>query len=503
MKNIFPCVYIKTTMNKFSQTQFKSFAFFLYVTPLAIISFFNLAQANSHSGTDVGSNKLSIIKTADLFLNKKLTPNTCELIFTVKTTVSSALSGPSGLSEPSSTSRDDLENQNRESLQPIQTHIVNDLVSLTLEIYTASESGHRDLAMQLRGELKKMITEAKRLGIELSSYQTLLNQAYSNRIELQERIRDPHIKPIEHNWPWSETRQIKTGVHGAWILRLSPDGSQLVTFSKEAYAHVWDIQTGNVLFALEGHKRKINAAAYSSDGLRIATGSKDSTVKIWNATNGKLISTLSSHAGSVDSVAFSPNGQLIATSSDDTTIRIWDSNSGKLLKTIEDTGMVNSNVQFSPDGLTLLSAAWAKPVRLWEVKTGALIRALEGTDDWVHLASFSPDGKHIVTASKVGKVQIWDTNSGILLRNLIGHSDHVSSARFSPNGKQILTASYDKSARLWDLDSGDLIATLPNKLAPIGFSDFYPDGSQIFLSSQNHYSDPTIRIWQPIDPNSH
>src|SRR5205823_137182 len=71
-------------------------------------------------------------------------------------------------------------------------------------------------------------------------------------------------------------------------LAFSPDGKRLVSTSMENVARVWDAQTGEAVFALEGHSRfHIQAVACSPDGKHVATGGGDFTIRLWDAATGK------------------------------------------------------------------------------------------------------------------------------------------------------------------------------------------------------------------------
>jgi hypothetical protein len=63
----------------------------------------------------------------------------------------------------------------------------------------------------------------------------------------------------------------------------SPDGTRIVTGSRDKSARIWDARTGVQLRALSGHDDYLNSAAYSPDGTRIVTASTDKTARIWDA----------------------------------------------------------------------------------------------------------------------------------------------------------------------------------------------------------------------------
>ena len=53
----------------------------------------------------------------------------------------------------------------------------------------------------------------------------------------------------------------------------SPDGSRVVTASRDKTARLWDAKTGAALATLSGHTDVVNSAVFSPDGGRVVTGS--------------------------------------------------------------------------------------------------------------------------------------------------------------------------------------------------------------------------------------
>lgn len=213
-------------------------------------------------------------------------------------------------------------------------------------------------------------------------------------------------------------------------------------------ALVWDAQTGEELYRLDGHSAGVSSAAYSPDGKYIVTASEDHTARVWQLPEGSRspaddqtvqpLLTLEGHSGWVRSAAYSPDGQHILTASDDGTVRVWDA------------------------------------------QTGRPVRSLEGHTGRVWSAINSPDGQHIVTASDDGTARIWDVWTGQPLRVLEGHTDQVWSAAYSPDGQYIVTGSADLTARIWTArieDLLDLAESLIQRDPPV----FTPEERERFL----------------------
>jgi WD40 repeat protein len=271
----------------------------------------------------------------------------------------------------------------------------------------------------------------------------------------------------------------------------SPDGSRIVTASRDKTARLWDGRSGAALATLSGHTEDVNSAVFSPDGSRIVTASFDATARLWDGRDGAALATLSGHTNIVESAAFSPDGSRIVTASGDKTARLWDGRSGAPLATLSGHTEGVYNAVFSPDGSRIVTASFDTTARLWDGRSGAALATLSGHTRMVSSAEFSPDGSRVVTASGDKTARLWDGRSGAALATLSGHTGAVNSAEFSPDGSRIVTSSGDKTARLWDGRSGAALATLSGHTEFVGSAVFSPDGSRIVTSS----SDATARLW--------
>jgi WD40 repeat protein len=109
-----------------------------------------------------------------------------------------------------------------------------------------------------------------------------------------------------------------------WSAAFSPDGTRVVTASRDKTAKIWDAESGEEILAVGGHSYAVLYAAFSPDGSRVVTASGDKTAKIWDAKTGDEILTLRGHSGGVLFAAFSPDGTRVVTASNDETAKIWD-----------------------------------------------------------------------------------------------------------------------------------------------------------------------------------
>jgi len=170
-------------------------------------------------------------------------------------------------------------------------------------------------------------------------------------------------------WDPASSQLKRTLKADALGLAFSPDGRILASGSRDHTAVLWNLITGELQAALEGHIHGPWDVAFSPDGTTLATASADGTIGLWNVTTGEEVTTLRGHAGVIQSVSFSPDGRTLASAGLDHAVRIWDVAAGQLRATLSGhTGGVTS-VVFSPDGKILASASHDRTIRLWRTAT--------------------------------------------------------------------------------------------------------------------------------------
>ena len=121
------------------------------------------------------------------------------------------------------------------------------------------------------------------------------------------------------------------------------------------------------------YRKGIYTAAFSPDGTKVLTGSRDDTARLWDL-QGNQVGKDMKHDW-IKAVAFSLNGTTILTGSRYNTARLWDVQGNQIGKDIEHpfgnyrvSSIGITAVAFSPDGKRFLTAAEDNIVRIWSIK---------------------------------------------------------------------------------------------------------------------------------------
>jgi WD40 repeat protein len=91
---------------------------------------------------------------------------------------------------------------------------------------------------------------------------------------------------------------------------VTPDGRRAVSGSLDHTLKVWDLESGEALCTLEGHRDEINVVVVTPDGCWIVSGSEDKTLRVWDLQSGVEMALLTVH-GSIKACAVASDGSTL------------------------------------------------------------------------------------------------------------------------------------------------------------------------------------------------
>jgi WD40 repeat protein len=238
-------------------------------------------------------------------------------------------------------------------------------------------------------------------------------------------------------------------------ISFSHDGQVIVGTNFSCVIHCWDVNTGNLLFDLCGHRTQITEVHCDENGQIISTCLEQ--IRVWNIDTGVCLKVLNLDLYSGKAVAYlSP---LIATGSDNGTIKVWNLETGQCITTSGGnfkpitslaTNDRNQIVVTSRDDGTLQIWDFSK-IGLGESPNYIEIQAHRGMTKTV---AFSIDGKSIASTGGDRRIVIWDAVTGERIQTLIGHTDYILQLLFIDD-RTLLSQSYDKTIRQWNIITGE------------------------------------------------
>ncbi|CAF4106707.1 unnamed protein product [Rotaria sp. Silwood2] len=162
------------------------------------------------------------------------------------------------------------------------------------------------------------------------------------------------------NWDaqWALKQTFKGHTHYVMQIAINPkDDNSFASASLDRTIKIWQLESTQPAFTLEGHEKGVNCVNYCSDGDKpyVVSGGDDHLVKIWDyqvrytylfigifvdkdtfylKQNQACVKTLEGHSQNVGCVAFHPELPIILSGSEDETVKLWRSDTYCLESTL-------------------------------------------------------------------------------------------------------------------------------------------------------------------------
>jgi WD40 repeat protein len=301
-------------------------------------------------------------------------------------------------------------------------------------------------------------------------------------------------------WDIQEGKLLKIleGISGSalWILpqgiQLTKDEKKLIYFhSSRNVIMLWDFEKGKLIKELKGHTEGVNGIRLTSNGTRLISYSDDKTVRIWDLEKGELLKTLEGHTGRVNGIQLTKSESQVISYSDDKIIKIWDLGNGKLLKTLEGHTERVNGVHLMKSESQAISYSDDKTIKIWDLENGKLLKSLDGHTERVNGIHLMKPENQAISYSDDKTLKIWDLEKRKLLKTLEGHSKRVNGIHLINSESLAISYSDDNTIKIWEWETGKLLKTLNEHTRYVGIQLTNDERRLISYSG-----DGTIKTWE-------
>lgn len=235
-----------------------------------------------------------------------------------------------------------------------------------------------------------------------------------------------------------------------------PTQNLAVTGGEDDKAYVWSTETGNVVFAVTGHKDSIVAAEFSADGNYLATADLAGYIQVFKLSQDyKQIWEF--EMGDMSWMQWHIAASVLLAGSDAGETYIWRIPSGDC-KVLQGNGSKSETGQLTADGKSLIVGYSDGCVKLWDIKSSTVVYNFEENSPLGHSGSITsiavdPDNGRFLTGSEDGKIMI--ANNTGPLTNLFPSAGSVEALAFSSDRddmKLLACGTLDGKVSLWDVN---------------------------------------------------
>lgn len=255
-------------------------------------------------------------------------------------------------------------------------------------------------------------------------------------------------------------------------------------------ALVWQWPQGKVCLRIQGHRRSVVHATFSSDSSSTATVDQEGSLAIHDLGRDARRFHRTLHLGAANGSSFcweDPN--LLCTAGSDGFLQLLDlrehlqppvwqlpsapANSVRVQTTLSIPGAHDGHavhaLEFA-DRTTLFSGGADHKLKRWDLRMAhpwapSCVGEFLGHTSPVRCLALAPDRRLVLTGCEDGSLRVWPADAerlrrgrGSAVRALIGHQGLVSGCawRGDGGGASVLASSWDQTVRLFRLGPGDL-----------------------------------------------
>lgn len=265
-----------------------------------------------------------------------------------------------------------------------------------------------------------------------------------------------------HVWHTKDERyRIIENIDDIWV---SPDKKRVITFEREKYAKMWDVESGKCLYEFRELGKALRICVSDDWKYMAAIGCIDESVSYRQLDYNVYLMNLED----------------------------------KRISELKGSSRGMSAAFFTANGLILFAVTWGGQIMIWSVQTGFRLKTWDCGYE-AHSACLSPDESKMLIGGK-NELMLFNPYSGECLCKFDRQwfkSKGIGSVSFSPDGAYALSGeghfleSYEKQLmRLWDVETGEYLRTYPESGNIVSFCS---NGKYAF--SRPDISTTVVKLW--------
>ncbi|KAJ3301876.1 hypothetical protein HDU76_005615 [Blyttiomyces sp. JEL0837] len=251
------------------------------------------------------------------------------------------------------------------------------------------------------------------------------------------------------SWPGGaiECRQTITE-HESGVTSLAYHEGTLYSGAYDGSIQVHDMDTGNLIKSVQGHKKTVWTLALHPETQRFFSAGSDGFIKAWSTEENDFRGLAAVWEDQKKIYSLAVHGDRLYSSLNDGKIKVWNLDDLTCIATLEGhTESVNA-LSFL-NSTTMISASSDKTIKIWDLPTSTMTHSIEGESSQVLDVTVSSGMNHMLFSSSYeGPISAYDLNSYSRIRTLTGHGWGVWDVEFIDG--YLFSGSHDQSIKRWD-----------------------------------------------------
>jgi WD40 repeat protein len=207
-------------------------------------------------------------------------------------------------------------------------------------------------------------------------------------------------------------------------LAFSPDGKLLATGggapTEDGELKVFEVATQKLVVDVKNaHSDTVFGVCFAPDGKKLASCGADKFVKVFELPSGKLLKAFEGHTHHVLDVGWKADGKLLASAGADNVIKVWDYQAGEQVRTMPGHGKQVTRLLFIGKTSQIVTCSGDQTVKMWNVDNGGNTGNFGGSPDYLYAVAVSPDGAVIAAGGEDGIVRLYNGNTRQFVKDLL------------------------------------------------------------------------------------
>ena len=297
------------------------------------------------------------------------------------------------------------------------------------------------------------------------------------------------------------------GEGGVSAISVSPDGRIMVAGGGGRKLHLWDIETGNRLWAIPvgASPIQIGQTMFTDNGNEILVSGQGGTIEKLDTQTGNMLLRYAGHpvktppkSNTISVLEKLPDTSGFVTVARNGTVAVWDFDRSKPKHYFDlDLESWDVNAGVAKSGLVVSRLNANDEIRHISLQTGKTLRTYGANFNVASVNALTD--KFLKHEFGSPEITVVDISTGNVERSYKTPQSNILRAMFTPDGRHAIAATREPAIRIWEIASGKEIAAYPQPRHSHTMT-CTPDGRFLFFGDQfgddSGNNDSSVNMWR-------